>query len=199
MSDEIKLKNDYQDTFNEVHAPAALSRKVMNMSKTENKRTAASYVKKVGAAAAVALAVLVGGNGIVYAATGNSLLKTVKVYFNGSGYEVDLEEKVDDDGVVYYEGTFETDDAAGSMMITDVTEAADKPYEVSQYGVLEYTPDVVEKDGKYYLVDGSVEIDITEDLEDGKASGSYEKDGLVYEYEVSGEEGSWSIGISNEE
>ena len=199
MSDEIKLKNDYQDTFNEVHAPGALSRKVMNMSKTENKRTAASYVKKVGAAAAVALAVLVGGNGIVYAATGNSLLKTVKVYFNGSGYEVDLEEKVEDDGVVYYEGTFETDDAAGSMMITDVTEAADEPYEVSQYGVLEYTPDVVEKDGKYYLVDGSVEIDITEDLEDGKASGSYEKDGLVYEYEVSGEEGSWSIGISNEE
>ena len=90
MSEEMKFKNGYQDTFNEVHAPADLSRKVMNMSNTEKKRTAGASARKWVAAAALALIVFVGGNGVAYAATGNGLLKTVMVYFNGTGYEVNM-------------------------------------------------------------------------------------------------------------
>lgn len=191
MSEEMKFKNDYQDTFNEVHAPVALSGKVMNMSKAEKKRTAVSIAKKGAAAAAIALALLAGGNGVVYAATGSNLLKTVMVYINGSGYEVDLEERVDENGdVTYYEATFDVEDESGSVVITDEMEVIEEPY-----GVAVDTPEVIEKEGKLYLVDGTIELDITEDLEDGEAAGSYEKDGLLTEYKVSGENGVWEVSI----
>lgn len=190
MSDDMRLKKEYQDTFNEVHAPEALSRKVMNMSKENNKKIAV-FASKWVAAAALALVVFVGGNGVAYAATGNSLLKTVMIYVNGNGREVELEEKVDEDGNTYYEGSYEVEDGAGYVCITDEIEANDVQLEI-----IEESAEVVEKDGKLYLVDGEVEIDITEDLADGNASGSYKKDGATRKYEVTGEKDSWSVSIS---
>lgn len=200
MSEEMKFKNGYQDTFNEVHAPADLSRKVMNMSNTEKKRTAGASARKWVAAAALALIVFVGGNGVAYAATGNGLLKTVMVYFNGTGYEVNMEEKVDENGVTYYEGTYEVEDGEGYAMITDEVEPVEEgSYEISPYEISVDSVEVMEKDGKYFLVDGEIEIDITEDLADGEASGSYEKDDVMYQYEVTGNENSWSVTVSGEE
>ena len=197
MSDEMKLKQDYQDTFNEVHAPAELSRKVMNMARTENKKTAVSFARRFAAVAAIALTVFVGGNGIVYAATGNSLLKTVKVYINGSGYETQLEEKVDENGVTYYEGTFEDVEGDLSMVITDDMEFEEGSYDVTIE--TEGMPEVVEENGKLYLTDEDVKIDITEDLKDGKASGSYDKDEMTFKYEVTEKDGTWDLSISNGE
>lgn len=193
MSDEMKFRSEYQDTFKEVHAPVELSRKVMNMQKTENKKTATTFMRRLATVAAIALVVLVGGNGIAYAATGNSLLKTVKVYFNGSGYEVQLEEKVDEDsGVTYYEGTFEDVEGDVDMVITDADDFEQMPYEVTVG-----TPAVLEEDGKIYLTDGELKLDITEDAKDGTASGSYDKDGLTYEYKVMEKDGTWELSISN--
>ena len=103
MSEEMKFKNEYHNTFYEVHTPEELSRKVMNMQKKEDNKTTTFFVRKLAAVAAIALVVLIGGNGIVYAATGNSLFSTVKVYFNGTDYETQLEEKVDENGNTYYE------------------------------------------------------------------------------------------------
>ena len=197
MSDEMKLKQDYQDTFNEVHAPAELSRKVMNMARTENKKTAVSFARRFAAVAAIALTVFVGGNGIAYAATGNSLLKTVKVYINGSGYETQLEEKVDENGVTYYEGTFEDVEGDLSMVITDDMEFEEGSYDVTIE--TEGVPEVVEENGKLYLTDEDVKIDITEDLKDGKASGSYDKDEMTFKYEVTEKDGTWDLSISNGE
>lgn len=197
MSDEMKLKQDYQDTFNEVHAPAELSRKVMNMARTENKKTAVSFARRFAAVAAIALTVFVGGNGIAYAATGNSLLKTVKVYINGSGYETQLEEEVDENGVTYYEGTFEDVEGDLSMVITDDMEFEEGSYDVTIE--TEGVPDVVEENGKIYLTDGDVKIDITDDLKDGKASGSYDKDEMTFKYEVTEKDGTWDLSISNGE
>lgn len=196
MSEEMKLKKDYQETFNEVHAPAALSGKVMNMARSENKKTTVSFVKKCAAAAAIALVVFVGGNGIVYAATGNTLLKTVMVYFNGTGYEVDLEGQENEDGSVTYSATFDVEDAeaGNSVVITDEME-----FEEGPYGTPVDLLEIVEKDGKMYLVDGDVELDVTEDLADGEAAGSYEKDGETYQYEVSGEKDNWNISVWNGE
>ena len=200
MSEEMKFKNGYQDTFNEVHAPADLSRKVMNLANTEKKRTAGASARKWVAAAALALIVFVGGNGVAYAATGNGLLKTVMVYFNGTGYEVNMEEKVDENGVTYYEGTYEVEDGEGYAMITDEVEPVEEgSYEISPYEISVDSVEVVEKDGKYFLVDGEIEIDITEDLADGEAAGSYEKDDVMYQYEVTGNENSWSVTVSGEE
>lgn len=197
MSDEMKLKQDYQDTFNEVHAPAELSRKVMNMARTENKKAAVSFARRFAAVAAIALTVFVGGNGIAYAATGNSLLKTVKVYINGSGYETQLEEEVDENGVTYYEGTFEDVEGDLSMVITDDMEFEEGSYDVTIE--TEGVPEVVEENGKIYLSDKDVKIDITDDLKDGKASGSYDKDEMTFKYEVTEKDGTWDLSISNGE
>lgn len=145
--------------------------------------------------AALTLVVLVGGNGAVYAATGNSLFHTVMIYVNGKGYVANLEEQVDEDGNVYYSGTYEVEDGAESVFITNEAEITeDVTYEIQMN-----TVNVQEKDGKLYLVDGDMELDITEDLADGEASGAYEKDGVTYQYEVSGENGSWSISVMSGE
>lgn len=195
MSEEMKFKNEYQNTFQEVHAPVDLSRKVMNMSNTKNKNKKISFVKKAAMVAALTLVVLVGGNGAVYAATGNSLFHTVMIYVNGKGYVANLEEQVDEDGNVYYSGTYEVEDGAESVFITNEAEITeDVTYEIQMN-----TVNVQEKDGKLYLVDGDMELDITEDLADGEASGAYEKDGVTYQYEVSGENGSWSISVMSGE
>lgn len=195
MSDEIKFKRKYQDTFNEVHAPAELSGKVMNMQKKENIRTAAFYMRKLAAVAAVALIILVGGNGIVYAATGNSLFTTVKVYFNGTDYETQLEEKVDENGNTYYEiGPFDDVEGTIGMVITDADDFEEGPYKVTVS-----TQSVTEEDGKIYLVDGELKLNITEDAKDGTASGSYDKDGHTFEYEATKKDETWDLSILGED
>lgn len=190
MSDEIKFRKEYQDTFNEVHAPVKLSRKVMNMK--EAKKTSVFYIRKFATAVAIALVVFICGNGITYAATGNSLFATVKVYLNGSEYKAKLEQKVDEDsGQTYYEGTFEDVKGTLELGITD-TDSKQNFYEVAVDTVT-----VAEENGKIYLVDGEWKLDITEDAKDGSASGTYEKDELNYEYEVIEKDGAWEVHVSS--
>ena len=189
MSEEMKFKNEYHNTFNEVHTPEELSRKVMNMQKKEDNKTTTFFVRKLAAVAAIALVVLIGGNGIVYAATGNSLFSTVKVYFNGTEYEAKLEEKMDEDGDVYYKiGPF-ADEESTSMYTTGMTISNE---------AIEGTLEVVEEDGKIYIVDGELKQDITAEIKDGKTSGIYEKDGMTYEYEVTEKDGTWELNILGE-
>lgn len=190
-----KMRKEYRDTFNEVHAPEALTRKVINMSKTENKNNQGiqlSFIRRLVTVAAIALVLLIGSNGIVYAATGSSLLKTVKVYFNGISYEANLEEKTGEDDVTYYEGTFEDADGTINMVITDDINADEDSYVVSVDN-----PEVIEEDGKIYLTSEGVKIDITEDLEDGVAEGTYELNGLETSYKVTEKDGEWDILLSN--
>lgn len=119
MSEEMKLKELYKETFSEIHAPCELSRKVMNMSKAENKKTAVSFARKLVAAAALMLIIGIGGEGAVYAATGESLIKKVVLYVNGVANEIELEKNVDEDGTVIYEGTYEVEDEECSVTIMD--------------------------------------------------------------------------------
>ena len=187
-----KMKKEYRDTFSEVHAPAALARKVMNMSENKNNQgTGISVIRRLATVAAIALVLLIGSNGIVYAATGSSLLKTVKVYFNGTSYEANLEKKTGEDDVTYYEGTFEDADGTINMVITDDINA-----DVDSYVVSAYNPEVIEEDGKIYLTSEGVKIDITEDLEDGVAEGTYEMEGLETSYKVTEKDGEWDIMLS---
>lgn len=85
-------KDRVTESYNEIHAPDALRRKVMNMNKEKkNKVSAAAKAAKlaVGAAAAIAITV-VASNGICYAATGESLLSRIKILMNGETVEQDV-------------------------------------------------------------------------------------------------------------
>ena len=44
--------------------------------------------------------------------------------------------------------------------------------------------DVVQEDGRVYVKDNSIKVDITEDLADGQADVCYEKDGKTYRYVI---------------
>ena len=62
--------------------------------------------------------------------------------------------------------------------------------------------EIVEENDRIYFIDGDVKFDITEDMADGQAFGNYEKDGMVYEYEVkeqAGVPGCYELHITSEE
>ena len=101
MNEDMKLKIEYKETFTGIHAPEALSRKVRNMSRLENKKVRGSLMKKVAIAAAIAGVLFVGGNGVAYAATGNSLVENVKILFNGSSWVAQIGDDGREDVITY--------------------------------------------------------------------------------------------------
>ena len=119
-----------QNTYDELHAPEGLRRKVMNMSEMNGKKKGMSVVKKLAVAAAIAAVLFAGSNGVAYAMTGSTWV--------------------------------ETEDAETSSEVIEVAE----------------------ENGRIYLLAGDMKLDITEDMTDGAASGSYEKNGVTFEYEV---------------
>lgn len=132
MNEDMKIKKEYKETFTGIHAPEALSRKVRNMSRV-NKRSGISIIKKVAVAVALAGVVFIGGNGIAYAATGNSLVENVIILFNGSSWSG----QVGDDGIEHIitytfieEENQELDDT-----VVDLTEEAS--WTTEEYNVTE--------------------------------------------------------------
>lgn len=57
---------------------------------------------------------------------------------------------------------------------------------------------VISKNGKQFFKYGKEEVDITEDLADGKASGTIESSGEKYYYEVTGKDGNYSVSVKSE-
>ena len=77
------------------------------------------------------------------------------------------------------------------MVITDAGNFKQVPYEIALS-----TPTVIEENEKIYLIDGDLKLDITEDARDGSAAGTYEKDGLNYEYKAEAKEETWEVSLS---
>lgn len=128
MNDDMKLKMDYKATFTEIHAPEALARKVKNMTKS-NKNPKVSFMKRFAVAAAAFAVLFAGSNGVAYAATGNTWIESVVVYFNGSGYDAELGGQAGEDAVIYRE-TNEQDVKGTEITITDET-----PFIMEEYNV----------------------------------------------------------------
>lgn len=72
MKDEIALKAEYKEIFAKMYAPEELRRKIGRLSTGEIQKKSTSFIKKLAIAAAVVISLLVGSNGIVYAATGKT-------------------------------------------------------------------------------------------------------------------------------
>lgn len=131
MNEDMKLKNDYKETFTDIHAPEALSRKVMNMSRTENKKIGLSMMKKVAVVAAVAGALFVGSNGVVYAATGSTWVEEVMVLFDGSSWTVEMDDGERTDTITYTViDETETDETATDL--TEETEWITEDYNITE-------------------------------------------------------------------
>ena len=191
-----------------MHAPEGLRRKVMDMKQLDVKKMGKSVGKKLAVAAAIAAVLFAGSNGVAYAMTGSTWVETVvaKIHVNGVWQDVEMEGEVLEDGTVQYSTNLEVQDGefVDIVLVNDLEGAESPEYCINMdtTTTVDCNTGVVQEDGKVYFVDGDVKIDITGDMADQIATGSYEKDGVTYQYEVKeepGVPGCYELHISSEE
>lgn len=210
MSKDRNNKEYFKETFDEMHAPEGLRRKVMDMKQLDVKKMGKSVGKKLAVAAAIAAVLFAGSNGVAYAMTGSTWVETVvaKIRVNGVWQDVEMEGEVLEDGTVQYSTTLDVqdDEKVEIVLVSDVEGAESVSpelyIEMDTTTTVDSNTGVVQEDGKVYFVDGDVKIDITGDMADQIATGSYEKDGVTYQYEVKeepGVPGFYELHISSEE
>lgn len=183
MSGEEYNRELFKETFEEIPVPEGLAEKVgsITVGNTKRQRTVmGSVLRKVAIAAAILVALFAGSNGIAYAMTGETWVETmmVRLKLDGIEYEVDLKEKQGGNGEKIYTGTVKEADGDKSYVYVN-GEDGDISYTTIPSG------HIVSVNGRTFIWDEELEIDITEDLEeDGLATGTYEKNGFVKQYVV---------------
>lgn len=161
----------YQSTFDEVHAPDELLRKVQNMSNTETKKKVYAIRKVIYIAAAIII-VFAASNAVVYAATGETWVEhTVHAVVNGDDYNAKTVNKYDDNGQVssqkveinYGNGMKEGIEYDGDYAIDENSD-----FEIQSS---KNKPILKEENDKTYFVwsEIDIKIDITDDFKDGEA------------------------------
>ena len=202
----MKNKEAIKHVYDEIHAPDALFGKVMEMDKKKTKvRNVVKYA--MGTVAAFALA-FVTSNGICYAATGETWISKAIVYINGEATEQEIEWHQEGD-LLYSEiqVPVEEGDEAKVEVFSFVTDneqpvdqviiTSDSNNISSEAGMIEKNTDAVvsedmfsaellQEDGKIYLVAEEEKIDITQDFSDGEATGTFSYCGLTMRYTVTG-------------
>ena len=221
MNKEDKVKEYVQSTYDELHAPEGLRRKVMNMTERKAKKTGMSVGKKLAMAAAIAAVLFAGSNGVAYAMTGSTWVENsvARIRVNGVWQDVEMEGEVLEDGTVQYSTTLDVQDeeSVEILLVSDAVDAdslkisagdgAESSFpeiyiNMDTTTTVDCNIGVVKEDDSVYFVDGDIKIDITEDIADGAASVSYEKNGETYQYEVKeepGVPGCYELHISSEE
>lgn len=194
----------YKNTFDEVHVPEAVLRKVKGMKMEEKKiQKRSKLYYAVAAVAAVGLCVLA-SNGICYAATGNTWVEKAILYVNGEKVEQNINWYNDGDTVYgELEYTVENEDESGSVIFYDSEgEAPDLNVEegvefssIYTYSDVDAEGMVIQENDRLYLYIDGDKIDITEDMADGECSGSFEKEGITYEYVVTGNGDNYTVTI----
>lgn len=191
-------QSQYKAMMGEVHASADLIGKVKGipMEKTKKRTTALKFAT---ATCAALLGVFVVTNGVCYAATGETWVEKATVYINGEPVELDVQMSQNGDTTVG-EINYTVEDADGEDGDFDGTtfEIHDYTVEGAEDGSPNADDMVLESsDGHVILAPEGIEpIDLTDALKaNGAATGTYEKDGATYVYQVSGEPGNWHASV----
>lgn len=153
----MKNREKMKRVYNEIHAPEALVRKVMDMSKTNEtkKFKTRNVVKYAVCTLAVAAMTFVASNGICYAATGETLVTKVKVIINNQQKELDM--KWSKDGNKYEgEVVIPGDDTEEKRLIIETEER-----DGTVPDVLINSDDTVSEDGN--VVEESVTVEFDDD------------------------------------
>lgn len=182
MSEDKLNQTYYKETFREVHAPQDLVERLMDMERLRNKKKAGSAVKWIAVAAVAAVCLFAGSNGVVYAMTGSTWVKTLvyKITLNGVEYDVDMESHQKEDGNMRYTGSVQH----GNGDVTEVEYDEDGRFSTATIHTKK-SAGLSLTDGRIRIVDGDIEIDITEELnEKGMVSGSYERNGYTKVYKI---------------
>ena len=183
MSGEEQNRELFKEAFEEIPVPEGLAEKVGRITEGDVKyrrNIVGSVMRKVAIAAAVLVALFVGSNGIAYAMTGETWMEAmlVRLKLDGIEYEVDLKETQGGNGEKVYTGTVNEADGDKSYVYVN-GEDGDILYTTIPSG------HIVSVNGRTFIQDEELEIDITKDLEeDGLATGTYEKNGFVKQYVI---------------
>lgn len=178
----------FKETFEQIELSSNRIDEITNMKVKRTKRNLIKYVTAVAAAMAV---VILTGNVISYAMTGNSIVEeVVSRYKKLTKEEVrvnndELSEQVVDtymgeDGLYHYEFT---DGSSAGIRIDEPEHSAifsmkQKTEEGSTYSIRVFVGELKERDGRIIL-DIVEPIDVTEDFADGVATGTF-----VYKWDV---------------
>lgn len=200
----MKNKEYYQSTFDEVHVPEALLGKVKGMKMEEKKIQNKSKLKYAAAIAAALGLCVVASNGICYAATGNTWVEKVILHINGEAVEQDITWHQDGD-FIYGEFEYEMDGEEPAVVeFYDGEDSESLAVEGTGFGFIcgkdtegtedgniehsenDFTSEILQENNRLYLSIGDSKIDITEDFVDGTCSGTFEFQGVTFEYEVTG-------------
>ncbi len=195
MSEQEK----YKQMMNEIHVSDTTLRKVMEMDMSKKMLNKKRMMKKMGAVAAALTLCVVASNGICYAATGHSWVTKAIIYINGEKVEQDVVLEEQEDGTVSFE--VEAPDGEECAVVQGFVMDGDENIEyddVSSDGEDMLLGTVVDEDGKQFFKYGEEKLDITEDLADGEASGTIEISGDEYYYEITGQDGNYSVSVSLE-
>ena len=186
MSGEEQNRSFYKETFEEVPVPEGLAEKVGRIAEEDAKRKrngAESVMRKVAIAVAVLTVLFAGSNGIAYAMTGETWVEKIIIRRNidGIDYEVEAEKRELRNGETIYIGEVEIETEDGGKIAHFVETDGDGMY-LQEESV---DAEIWSSDGRTYIWDEDVEIEITEDLEDdGRARGLYEANGVWKGYAV---------------
>jgi len=182
MSGEEYNRELFKETFEEIPVPEGLAEKVGKIAVGEGKRqrtVAGSVMRKVAIAAAVLTVLFAGSNGIAYAMTGETWVEKIIVRrtIDGVDYEVEAEKRELRNGESVYVGEIELESGEKASFLEHDGEGP------TMYLPLEEGVEICSYDGKTYILDGDIELDITEDYaDDGHARGSYVVNGVYKEY-----------------
>lgn len=177
-------KEKYQQAFSVLKASRPIEVEDLKMNKN-------MVLKRIVAAAAAVALCFGASNGICYAATGATWVEKMVVIFNGQ--EIEKPVQVTSLGNGDFSYTMPVSGETGAMQMTIVTDEggldATPVIVSSDEGVVvpDDTPMIsVEDDGKIYIKYGEAKVDITEDFEDGEASGTLKFNDLEYKFLVEG-------------
>lgn len=199
---DVKNKELYQSTFNEIHASSELLREVKDMNK-DNIKKGFKWTRRFGyGLAALAAVGFISSNAIVYAATGTTWVKKAFVTIDGEKKEVKVEKTVDENGNKAISFEFDVDeekDANQSFKIDGDADINPEDLDGMEINSDNVKTELKEEDGKVYLVvEDEQKIDVTEDIKDEVCDGIFEKEGQKYSYKIKGNINEYNIIINAE-
>lgn len=176
-------KEKYQKAFSVLKPSGNIRMEDLNMKRF--------HLSKVVAAAAAAVICFVASNSICYAATGNTWVEKMVVFFDGEAVETDVE--VTDLGEGNYSYTLEVPDE-GTAEIVVTTDESER--NVTSFAIMkEESPYLSEEEGEVWLYYQEGKVNITEDFADGMAEGTMSMNGNEYHYHVSGTVEEYNIAV----
>ena len=183
MSGEEQNREFYKETFEEIRMPEGLAEKVGRIpeGKAKSRRsTARCAMRRVAIAAAVLVALFAGSNGIAYAMTGETWVEKVIIRRNTDGVDYEMEAEVHQlkNGETVYYGEYTTPDG---KVHAPVDYDGEGPY--IYFWFEDEGAEIWSHNGKTYIWDGDMELDISEDFaDDGLALGTYVVNGVFKKY-----------------